>query len=102
MSKINNTLGEKNVEKKVKANTTMPHEKGMKSRFYWENFQVNTQQDEVHTPCVLLSPLWVLPFNCVGLKRLYIQGTVKTWRYAWEEGEPSAQSKLGLSHSHSH
>ena len=90
------------MEKKVKANTTKPHGKGMKSRFYWEIFQINAQQDEVHRPCVLISPLWMLLFNCVSLKRLYIQGTVKTWRYAWEEGEPSARSKLGFGHSHSH
>ena len=40
----------------MKAHTTMPHGRGMKSRFYWKIFQVNAQQDEVHGPCALISP----------------------------------------------
>lgn len=45
-------------------------------------------------PCP--SPLWMLPFNCVRLERLYIQGTVKTWRYVcWRKGSPQPNAKLG-------
>lgn len=122
MSKKKWQTGRKYVDKKGKANTTMPCGRGIRYRFNWEIFQVNTQQDKAHGPCSLINPWggtgaldagctadcdpgersclslpYILPFNCISLEQLYIKRiNSQDWEHAcWKKKSPQHNANLG-------